>query len=184
MLVIPWVGHIVQSNFTEVKSRPKLAISKRTLKRQVFNHQVNIRRSFSTSSKVNSVFTDWPHIRRSIKIISDREIYDKRLWECDYSFLTSAILPYYFPSTQHSAWIITPEFNYLEGNHPDYTIFKWSNRINNFGDMIHAVVEVKSKRGDSWHKLLEQMYSQADVAKNNNGRLTSYWSKRAWNLLF
>ena len=57
----------------------------------------------------------------------------------------------------------------LEGNHPNYTIFKVINHP--FKIQIHAVLELKSKAGDSWNKLLEQMYSQAEVAKNSRGRL-------------
>lgn len=51
----------------------------------------------------------------------------------------------------------------LEGNHPDYTIFKVIHHP--FKLQIHAIVELKSKAGVSWNQLLEQMYSQADVAK-------------------
>lgn len=97
------------------------------------------------------------------------------LWECDYSRITSAILPYYFHVTHVNKWVITPEFNYLENNHPDYTIFKINN--NPFGLRIHVVVELKSKNGDSWNKLLEQMWQQADVAKNDTGRLWAIGQK-------
>lgn len=97
------------------------------------------------------------------------------LWECDYSRITSAILPYYFHVTPHNNWVITPEFNYLENNHPDYTIFKVLD--NPFRYKIHAVVELKSKTGASWNKLLEQMWYQADVAKNDDGRLWAIGQK-------
>lgn len=59
-------------------------------------------------------------------------------WECDYSFIISGILPYYYHTSVRSALIITPEFNYLENNHPDYTIFKIS--TNPYKRDIHAVV--------------------------------------------
>ncbi len=100
------------------------------------------------------------------------------LWECDYSCITSAILPYYFHVTHNNAWVITPEYNYLEANQPDYTIFK-VNKVNNntYKLQIHAVVEIKSKVGDSWNKLLEQLYNQADVAKNAEGRLWAIGQK-------
>lgn len=57
----------------------------------------------------------------------------------------------------------------MEDYHPDYTIFKVLNNPLNLVE--HLVVEVKSKAGDGWHKFLEQMYNQADAAKNNKGRL-------------
>lgn len=52
----------------------------------------------------------------------------------------------------------------MEDNHPDYTLFKVS--INPYRVDVHAVVEIKSKAGKSWNKLLEQMWKQADVSKN------------------
>ena len=120
-----------------------------------------------------SSFTDWPHIRNMIEDLSRKD--QKKLWECDYSCITSAILPYYFHVTHNNQWVITPKFNYLEGNHPDYTIFKVINHP--FKLQIHAIVELKSKAGDSWNKILEQMYSQADVAKNTKGRLWAIGQK-------
>lgn len=76
------------------------------------------------------------------------------MWECDYSLVTSAILPYYFYVT-YNKLVITPEYNHLENNHPDYTIFKVLD--NPFRLQIHAVLEIKSKTGESLNKLLEQM---------------------------
>lgn len=87
----------------------------------------------------------------------------------------SAILPYYFHTTGHTIWVITPEYNHLEGNHPDYTIF--SIDTNPFIKEIYAVVEIKSKTGDSWKKLLEQMWNQADVAKSEDGKLWTIGQK-------
>ena len=135
------------------------------------------KRNFSTSSKVNSVFNDWPHIQSIIKILSDKEEKKPDLWECDYSFLTSAILPYYFHISSHTTWIVTPEFNHTEGNLADYTIFLWSNDGRDYTRMVHAVMELKSRAGDSWYKLLEQMWSQADRAKNQSGRLWAIGQK-------
>lgn len=63
----------------------------------------------------------------------------------------------------------------LEGNHPYYTIFKVIHHP--FKLQIHAIVELKSKAGVSWNQLLEQMYSQADVAKNTEGRLWAIGQK-------
>lgn len=37
--------------------------------------------------------------------------------------------------------------------------------------MIHALVEIKTKTGDNWNRLLEEMWYQANVAKSNKGRL-------------
>lgn len=98
-----------------------------------------------------------------------------KLWECDYSCITSAILPYYFHVTHDNAWVITPKYNHLEANHPDYTIFRVM--ANPTKLHIHALVEIKSKSGDSLNKLLEQMYSQCDVAKNDQGRLWAIGQK-------
>lgn len=107
--------------------------------------------------------------------VNTRENRGEKLWECDYSFITSGILPYYYHSTVNSHWVITPEYNYLENNHPDYTIFNIT--TNPYTEEIYAVVEVKSRTGDSWHKLLEQMWTQADVAKANNGKLWAIGQK-------
>jgi hypothetical protein len=63
----------------------------------------------------------------------------------------------------------------LENNHPDYTIFKFLN--DPFTLQIHAVIVIKSKTGDSWFKLLEQMYAQADVAKKPTGKLWAIGQK-------
>lgn len=135
------------------------------------------KRNFSTSLKKCSAFIDWPHINQIINNIKRRENNGEVLWECDYSFLTSAILPYYFHRTAHTTWVITPEFNYLEGNHPDYTIFLIPTGNWRYTAVIHAVVEIKSKTGDSWSKMLEQMWNQADVAKDDDGRLWAIGQK-------
>lgn len=133
-------------------------------------------RKFSTSAPKSS-FTDWPHISYMIEdlVRKERDPNYPNLWECDYSRITSAILPYYFHVTAHNTWVITPEFNYMEDNHPDYTLFKVY--INPYRIEIHAVVEIKSKTGPSWNKLLEQMWTQADVSKNNAGRLWAIGQK-------
>lgn len=116
----------------------------------------------TTGSKAS--FLDWPHIWKMIIDVRDRENKEV-LRECDYSRITSAILPYYFHVSQHKAWVITPEFNYLEDRYPDYTIFLVENSL----DLsIRAVVEIKSKKGKSWHELLEQMWDQADVVSHQD----------------
>lgn len=84
-------------------------------------------------------------------------------------------MPYYFHNARNSIWVITPEYNHLEGNHADYTIF--SIETNPFSANIYAVVEVKSKTGNSWYKLLEQMWNQADVAKQDDGKLWAIGQK-------
>ena len=134
------------------------------------------KRNFSTSSKVNSVFTHWPHIQSIINIIRNDENNGKLL-ESDYTFLTSAILPFYFCHTQLRTWIVAPEFVLPNNYKPDYTIFLWYNNTTVFNDMIHVVVEVKSKTGDSWHILLEKMWNQADNAKDSEGRLWAIGQK-------
>lgn len=144
-------------------------------KRNYSNHAQKVRKFSTKSSRLS--FTDWPHILNMIEEVTRKEQNrnEPNLWECDYSRITSAILPYYFHVTHNKAWVITPELNYLENNHPDYTIFKVSN--NCFNLQVHVVVEVKSKTGHSWNKLLEQMFTKADVAKNNPGRLWAIGQK-------
>lgn len=133
------------------------------------------KRSFTTSTKRSSPFMNWPYINDMIKNTRDKELNKEVLWECDYSFIMSALLPYYFHTAANSSWVITPEFNYLEGNHPDYTIFNIYS--NPYYAEIYTVVEIKSKTGDSWPKLLEQMWKQADIAKFDNGTLWAIGQK-------
>jgi hypothetical protein len=118
----------------------------------------------------------WPHIRGLITQTLQDENHST-LRECDYSRVTSAILPFYFHVARHDVWIITPEFNYLEAYHPDYTVFFLENigGLQIFSPRI--VVEIKSKTGKSWGELLEQMWSQADAAKATNGRLWAIGQK-------
>ena len=129
-----------------------------------------------SSIQLQSSFMDWPHIWPIITDLKQRENNKENLYECDYSLITSVILPYYFHVGRNTTWVITPEYNYLEANHPDYTIFS-VNRHNNYTLDVHVVVELKSKTGDSWFKLLEQMYAQAEVAKNSNGKLWAIGQK-------
>lgn len=128
-----------------------------------------------TTTSLQASFLDWPHIWEIITNVRHRENSGEILWECDYSCITSAILPYYFPVTTNNIWVITPEYNHLEGNHPDYTIFKVNNYP--FKLEIYAVVEIKSKTGKSWHFLLEQMCKQAEVGKNDSGKLWAIGQK-------
>ena len=133
------------------------------------------KRTFSTTFKRSRRFYDSPSILGMIKDISTKEKELDNLWECDYSFITSAILPCYFDQT-YTSWVITPEFNYLEGNQPDYTIFE-INIHPSYRAEIHTVVELKSKKAASWLKLLEQMWDKADVAKSNDGKLWAIGQK-------
>lgn len=133
------------------------------------------KRSFTSSIKISSPFIDWPYINDIIKDTRDKELRGEVLWECDYSFVMGALLPYYYHTTANTSWVIVPEFNYLQGNHPDYTIFNISR--NPYSAKIHAVVELKSKTGNSWFKILEQMWKQADVAKFSNGTLWAIGQK-------
>jgi hypothetical protein len=81
--------------------------------------------------------------------------------ECEYSRIVAAILSYYFHVTSNIAWVIAPEYNYGGNVFPDYTIFLYDDDTD--PSLIpHIVVEVKSKSGDSWYKLLEQMWGQAN----------------------
>ena len=100
----------------------------------------------------------------------EREQMGERLQECGYSRLTSAILPYYFHVSRNLQWVITPEYNYMESTYPDYTIFLADP---DYELDIKIVVEVKSKRGQSWFQLLEQMWNQADKCKDSNGK---FWA--------
>lgn len=97
------------------------------------------------------------------------------LYECDYSRITNAILPYYFQVTPDTKWVITPEYNNKEKIHPDYTIFKVFSKP--FSYAVHGVVEVKSKEGNGWHVLLEQLWRQADAAQNSDGKLWAIGQK-------
>ena len=87
----------------------------------------------------------------------------------------SGILPYYYHTAKRTNSVITPEFNYLENRHPDYTIFLIT--TNPYKAEIWAVIELKSKNGDSWAKLLEQLWDQADSAKMSNGKLWAIGQK-------
>lgn len=118
---------------------------------------------------MSNVFTNWWHIRPMIMDLRMRELKGERLLECDYSRLMSAILPYYFNVVANATWVITPEFNYRENVKPDYTIYFMQN--NPFNHLAFVIVEIKSKTSDSWHKLLEQLWSQCDLNKHNNGRI-------------
>jgi len=100
-----------------------------------------------------------------------------KLQECDYSRIMSAILPLYFYGQPHN-WIITPEFNFAEANYPDYTMFLvTTDGAGNTVFLPKVVTEIKSKTGQSWGELLEQMWSQANGAKDSNGRIWAIGQK-------
>lgn len=103
-----------------------------------------------------------------IEEIVNRENSGEILWEGDYSRLFSAIIPYYFHVTHNTSWVITPEFNYRENIHPDYTVFLVNN---NYHLLPYLIAEIKSRTGKSWMKLLEQMWYQCDLAKNDQGKI-------------
>lgn len=126
-------------------------------------------------------FLNLPFINNIITDIKAVEAISKP-WECDYAVLSAALFAIYFPLDWTPSplpayqWVIVPEYNHLERNHPDFTLFKVGNNNPSAID-IHAVFELKSRSGDSWYKLLEQMYGQADVAKNPLGRLWAVGQK-------
>ena len=120
---------------------------------------------FCTHIKSNSVFTDWPYVNNMMREVLCKELRDEAQ-EFDYSFIVSGILPYYFHTTVRSSWVITPEVLIRECHRPDYTIFKI--KTDPYKCDIRAVVEVKSKKGQSWHWLLDQMRDQANVARDDN----------------
>lgn len=122
-----------------------------------------------------SVFLLWQHTNHMINDVKGRENNGETLWECDYSRLMSAILPYYFHVTHNRAWVITPEFNTRENVKPDYTVYFVKN--NPFVLYPFLVAEIKSKTGDSWVKLLEQMWSQCDIVKNSSGKIWAIGQK-------
>ena len=153
--------NLVSPNWNCNNNSTRIVIAFSPFLGRVYNN--NNKRSFTNSIKVHSPFLDWPHINDIITNINTRMVRGEILWECDYSLLTSAILPYYFHNTENSTWVITPEYNHLEQNHPYYTIFSITR--NPYNPEIHVVVEIKSKLGNSWYKLLNQMWDQADVAK-------------------
>ena len=88
------------------------------------------------------------------------------LRECEYSRILARILPIYFPLDGDSKWSIAPVFDVGEDHHPDFTI--WDST---FVPDVYAVIEVKSRRGQSWGQLLEQLWNQADKAKGSSDRL-------------
>lgn len=122
-----------------------------------------------------SVFVFWPYTNHMINDVKNRENNGETLWECDYSRLMSAILPYYFHVTHNRAWVITPEFNTAENVKPDYTVYFVMN--NPFFLYPYLVAEIKSKTGDSWFKLLEQMWQQCDLVKNPSGKIWAIGQK-------
>ena len=121
-----------------------------------------------------SVFLNWGFFRMMIRDVAHKET-QEIIWEGDYSRLTSVLLAYYFHVTRNRYWVIAPEFNKREDVTPDYTIFLVA--LNPYNVFSHVVVEVKSKTGQSWAKLLEQMWTQADVNKYENGKLWAIGQK-------
>lgn len=105
------------------------------------------------------------------QLIKDLIIYTKRAevphsFEGEYTRLMSVLLPYY---CKFDNWYITPEYNFRETIHPDYTVFR------NIGlpdqePKGYVIVETISRSGASWFKLLEQLRTQADVG-STNGRV-------------
>ena len=108
-----------------------------------------------------------------IDSVNDKEN-NKGALECDYSFIASGILPYYFHTTRNESWVITPEFNSKEAYHPDYTIF--SITTNPYKAEVYGVMEIKSKTGDSWNMLLDQMWNQANAANDANNGDGKLWA--------
>ena len=150
--------------WTEIEKTKSRSVKQKNNFTKRFISSTSVRRSWDpTKVKPPTLqsFLDWPHIFDIITYIKNREDSGEVLWECDYSFITSALLPYYFHHTHNTTWVITPEYNHLENNHPDYTIFSITR--NPFRAKIHAVVELKSKTGKSWEQLLKQMWVQCDV---------------------
>lgn len=124
----------------------------------------------ATLYAVESTFWSIPIIRTLIDDLHQKELRDPNLRECDYSRITSVILPYYF--VYWTKWCIAPEFNYREAVHPDYTVFEIITDSSSTNiDIPYFLVEVKSRAGASWNKLLEQLWTQADIGKQDNGRL-------------
>lgn len=158
-----------RSNIRNLQYRAELDFKNLVLCKSFFNKPPHNKPRFTSHIKSNSVFLDWPHINDMILDVKKRIDNKEILWECDDYFIISGILPYYYHTSVRPAWVITPEFNYLESNHPNYTIFNIS--TNPYRRDIHVVVEVKSRTGDSWSKLLEQMWDQADMSKIYDGKL-------------
>ena len=121
------------------------------------------------------MFNNWPHVGHLIQYVVNQERTGINLWEGDYSIIMSAILPYYFHIIHNRPLIITPEFNFQENLHPDYTVFLI--KYNPFSIGPFLISEIKSKTGDSWNKLLDQMWSQCDVSKNQSGKIWAVGQK-------
>ena len=131
------------------------------------------------STTLKSSFINIPHIREIIIDLSNQNQNQNqnRLQECDYKVITSAILAYYFHdiTNNNNLWVTVPEYQSPQGENvrPDYTLMLV--HINPFGLKIYAVIEVKSKSGDSWDKLLKQLYEQAERAINVSEVIGRVW---------
>jgi len=97
------------------------------------------------------------------------KVRDKRpLLECDYSRITSVILPYFFPYSRN--WCISPEWVATENHKPDYTVFT----VNLQSGICspYLIVEVKNRVAISWWRLMRnQLWDQAVNLKQGNGKL-------------
>lgn len=94
------------------------------------------------------------------------------LWECDYSRITSVLLPFYFRYEDN--WCISPEWVATENHRPDYTVFEVCLVPGNlYGECTpYLIAEIKNKAAISWWMLMEnQLWEQADKLKQDNGRL-------------
>ena len=121
--------------------------------------------------------------RRIIRVIRDNLVYQDRdydretdpvkkkekiLYESEMTKLPSVLLPYYF--SFQSDWVISPEQNHGEAHHPDYTVYTVDDDTRSY--LLLEVKRGTKYDGDSWHKVLkDQMWNQADMAKQENGRL-------------
>ena len=97
-----------------------------------------------------------------------------KIYEDEISRLTSIILPYYFKYTD--GWYISPEQNWGQNYHPDYTVWQMDLLAGPHygGSKPYLLVEVKrpvSSGGVSWSEILNQMWDQADSAKDDTGKI-------------
>ncbi len=111
-------------------------------------------------------------IHAMISNLKYKERRNEPLLECDYSRITSVLLPYYFSFSNN--WCISPEWVATERDRPDYTVFWINFQVGNlYGEATpYLIAEIKNRVAVSWWVLFRnQLWEQADKLKQENGRL-------------
>lgn len=136
-------------------------------------NNINISRPHAfVNLPLESSFLDKAIICAMINNLKSKEKGKQHILECDYSRITSVLLPFYFPYTDN--WCISPEWVANENHRPDYTVFEVCLVPgNSYGECTpHLIAEIKNKAAISWWALMRnQVWDQADMLKQENGRL-------------